>query len=166
MTARSPRHSGGCAGGGQGPRTGPSLYRLNQGLLAGQYDNVVLIGGNDTRGIDVGSMTNALSEQVGAVAGDPVRGRSSGDPLAPKRDSTTTGLDGVRIATSWGSVRDQDAATCQASVARIVTAGRLLWPMTWPMFWLAHTYSGLPGMLSDLRYLAQPTRAFQFAVAS
>ncbi len=50
--------------------------------------------------------------------------------------------------------------------ARIVTAACCQWPMTWPMFCLAQACSSLPVILSELRYLTQPTRAFRFAVAS
>lgn len=35
----------------------PSLHRFNQDLLAGRYEHVMLIDGNDTWGIDVGVMT-------------------------------------------------------------------------------------------------------------
>jgi len=35
----------------------PSLIRLNQELLGGRYDHVMLVDGNDDRGIDVGIMT-------------------------------------------------------------------------------------------------------------
>jgi endonuclease/exonuclease/phosphatase family metal-dependent hydrolase len=42
----------------------PSLDRFNQDLLAGQYSHVMLIDGNDTRGIDVGIMTSPHVEMV------------------------------------------------------------------------------------------------------
>jgi hypothetical protein len=40
----------------------PSLDRFNTDLLAGQYDHVMLIDGNDTRGIDVGILTSPQVE--------------------------------------------------------------------------------------------------------
>jgi len=40
----------------------PSLDRFNQDLLASQYGHVMLIDGNDTRGIDVGIMTTVPVE--------------------------------------------------------------------------------------------------------
>jgi endonuclease/exonuclease/phosphatase family metal-dependent hydrolase len=40
----------------------PSLNRFNQDLLASRYDHVMLIDGNDTRGIDVGIMTTSQVE--------------------------------------------------------------------------------------------------------
>jgi hypothetical protein len=49
---------------------------------------------------------------------------------------------------------------------RIVTVGWRPWPMTWPMFWLAQDGSRLPGTLSELRYLDEPTRTFRLPVAS
>lgn len=40
----------------------PSLSRFNHDLLADRYEHVMLIDGNDTRGIDVGIMTTAQVE--------------------------------------------------------------------------------------------------------
>ena len=40
----------------------PSLVRFNHDLLADRYEHVMLIDGNDTRGIDVGIMTTAQVE--------------------------------------------------------------------------------------------------------
>jgi endonuclease/exonuclease/phosphatase family metal-dependent hydrolase len=40
----------------------PALDRFNHDLLAGQYGHVMLIDGNDTRGIDVGIMTSTAVE--------------------------------------------------------------------------------------------------------
>jgi endonuclease/exonuclease/phosphatase family metal-dependent hydrolase len=40
----------------------PALDRFNHDLLAGQYAHVMLIDGNDTRGIDVGVMTSPAIE--------------------------------------------------------------------------------------------------------
>lgn len=40
----------------------PSLDRFNQDVLGGQFGHVMLIDGNDTRGIDVGIMTTAAVE--------------------------------------------------------------------------------------------------------
>jgi hypothetical protein len=57
-------------------------------------------------------------------------------------------------------------AVLPAMVGPIVTAACCQWPMTWPMFCLAQACSSLPVILSELRYLTQPTRAFRFAVAS
>lgn len=37
----------------------PSLVRLNKELLSGRYEHVMLVDGNDDRGIDVGIMTKA-----------------------------------------------------------------------------------------------------------
>lgn len=37
----------------------PSLVRFNKELLAGQYEHVMLVDGNDERGIDVGIMTRS-----------------------------------------------------------------------------------------------------------
>jgi endonuclease/exonuclease/phosphatase family metal-dependent hydrolase len=37
----------------------PSLVRLNRDLLGGRYEHVMLVDGNDDRGIDVGIMTKA-----------------------------------------------------------------------------------------------------------
>jgi endonuclease/exonuclease/phosphatase family metal-dependent hydrolase len=42
----------------------PSLDRFNQDVLGGQFGHVMLIDGNDTRGIDVGVMTTAAVEIV------------------------------------------------------------------------------------------------------
>jgi hypothetical protein len=42
----------------------------------------------------------------------------------------------------------------------------LPWPMTWPMFLLDQDGARLPGTLSELHYLDEPTPAFWFAVAS
>jgi endonuclease/exonuclease/phosphatase family metal-dependent hydrolase len=42
----------------------PSLDRFNQDLLSGQFDHVMLIDGNDPRGIDVGIMTTKKVEIV------------------------------------------------------------------------------------------------------
>jgi endonuclease/exonuclease/phosphatase family metal-dependent hydrolase len=42
----------------------PSLDRFNQDLLGGQYGHVMLIDGNDSRGIDVGIMTTSAVEIV------------------------------------------------------------------------------------------------------
>jgi endonuclease/exonuclease/phosphatase family metal-dependent hydrolase len=42
----------------------PSLDRFNQDLLGGRYDHVMLIDGNDTRGIDVGIMTTTQVEII------------------------------------------------------------------------------------------------------
>ncbi len=42
----------------------PSLDRFNQDLLSGQFDHVMLIDGNDPRGIDVGIMTTKKVEII------------------------------------------------------------------------------------------------------
>jgi endonuclease/exonuclease/phosphatase family metal-dependent hydrolase len=42
----------------------PSLDRFNQDLLGGQFDHVMLIDGNDPRGIDVGIMTTKKVEII------------------------------------------------------------------------------------------------------
>lgn len=44
----------------------PSLVRFNHDLLADRYEHVMLIYGNDARGIDVGIMTTAQVEIVGS----------------------------------------------------------------------------------------------------
>jgi len=44
----------------------PSLVRFNHDLLADRYEHVMLIDGNDTRGIDVGIMTSAQVEILGS----------------------------------------------------------------------------------------------------
>jgi hypothetical protein len=42
----------------------PSLYRFNDERLLNPYEHVMLIDGNDTRGIDVGIMTTAQVETL------------------------------------------------------------------------------------------------------
>ena len=55
----------------------PSLDRFNTDLLADQYGHVMLIDGNDTRGIDVGILTSPqveiLSMRSNVDVPDPVR---------------------------------------------------------------------------------------------
>jgi endonuclease/exonuclease/phosphatase family metal-dependent hydrolase len=56
----------------------PALDRFNQDMLSGQFGHVMLIDGNDTRGIDVGIMTTRQVEIVSMHSNVDVP-----DPIAP-----------------------------------------------------------------------------------
>lgn len=73
----------------------PSLDRFNQERLPVPYEHVMLIDGNDTRGIDVGIMTTA---QVEIVNHAKQRGRTR--PRCSGRASLQPGLRRVPVSTS------------------------------------------------------------------
>jgi endonuclease/exonuclease/phosphatase family metal-dependent hydrolase len=113
----------------------PSLARFNDELLANRYAHIMLIDGNDTRGIDVGIMTGGQVEIEGMRSNvdepDPV----SQDPLF-SRDCPEYRCRAPGGATVWvvlnhfksqsgggGPKRARQAHGARAIVDRLVAAG-------------------------------------------
>jgi hypothetical protein len=67
--------------------------RFNHDLLADRYEHVMLIDGNDTRGIDVGIMTTAQVEILCSRSNvdTPDPGRPESDCSAGTAPSTSAG---------------------------------------------------------------------------
>ena len=90
-------------------RAGPTVVVVGappnkgaQGAGQVEVEALAMVGSDEVERV-------ALSEQVGAVAGDPVSECPHGDPFASERNPTTTRLNGVRIAGSLRRHRDQNA---------------------------------------------------------
>jgi hypothetical protein len=81
----------------------PSLDRFNTDLLAGQYDHVMLIDGNDTRGIDVGILTSPKSRSAPCAAtSTPLTlARPASSSLAVTAPSTSAGCSAGRRCGCW-----------------------------------------------------------------
>jgi hypothetical protein len=73
-----------------------------------EVEALAMVGPDEVEG-------RTLAEQLGAVAGDLVRGVCTATPSPRSGNPTTTGVDALRIAASWTSLGDQDAGEKLAS---------------------------------------------------
>jgi hypothetical protein len=81
----------------------PSLDRFNTDLLASQYGHVMLIDGNDTRGIDVGILTSPRSRSApyAATSTSPTPARPASISSAATAPNTSAGCSAGRTCGCW-----------------------------------------------------------------
>ena len=124
----------------------PSLKRFNDELLAGRYRHIMLIDGNDTRGIDVGILTTPQAEIIGmwsnvdmpdpGTAGEPLFSRDCAEYRCRVPGGTTvwvlvnhfksqSGGGGPKRNRQAQGVRDIVDALLAAGEANIVVMGDL-----------------------------------------
>lgn len=102
MTARAIRDVGAHVLGVVEAENRPSLVRFNEALLTNRYRHVMLVDGNDQRGIDVGLLTTAAHPIVGVVS--HVDDRDSKNPVVTRRDNRLFSRDAPAFTVRCGDV--------------------------------------------------------------